>query len=356
MNTFATVGTGGVSGWVENLGFDGRGGMWASELLLGKLVRYGSNGVPGASLALASPGASGLEPDGRMFALFGDSSLPGAPPAGVVTFRPTAVMPKATPFVSGFSMANGGALDSHGNLYVSNTLKPGILKFSPRGVLDTAFEKATQISSADGVAISGTTLYVTQLASPGAAIVQVPLAHPSAQRVLASLSPAAGPDDLAVGPDGALYVAMASGQLVRVDRHTGAACVVVKTGGPATSVRFPIHFAPYSARAGDAFVSSELGTILRVHMTGLKPLPTISVTVTPSRVPRWKWRTLAVSASADPAACAQGANVRVGGYATRTNRRGNATLRVRFATAGRRMLTVHKRGCPTATGTLTVVT
>jgi virginiamycin B lyase len=363
INTFATVGVG-PQDWVENLGFDGRGGIWASELELGKLVRFDAEGAPGRSLALATPGASGLEPDGRMFALYGDSdfgSAPGAASAGVVTFEPSAATPVARPFVSGFTMANGGALDADGNLYVADSLKSGILKFSPKGVLDPAFEKDTQISTADGVAIDGDTLYVTEIFSTNAAIVKVPLNDPSKYTVLTSLSPLSGPDDLAVGPDGALYVAMASGQVVRVNPQTGAACVVIDTGAPVTSVRFPIDFAPYSADDGDAFVSSELGSIFRVHMTGLKPLPArttkpvVSVTVTPRRIPRGARRIVTVRVSAAPSGCERGATVRLGRYTKRTGGRGRVTLHVRFARTGRRAVTVRKTSCPTAKTTLTVV-
>jgi virginiamycin B lyase len=362
MNTFATVGVG-PQDWVENLGFDGRGGLWASELELGKLVRFGAQGTPGRSLTLATPGASGLEPDGHMFALYGDSdfgSTPGAAPAGVVTFDPAAATPVAKPFVSGFTMANGGALDAEGNLYVANSLKSGILKFSPKGVLDAAFENETQISSADGVAIDGDTLYVTEIFSTNAALVKVPLNDPSKYTLLAALSPLAGPDDLAVGPDGALYVALASGQVVRVNPQTGAACVVIDTGVPVTSVRFPIDFAPYSADGGDAFVSSELGSIFRIHMTGLKPLPVksttpvVSVTIRPRRIPPGKRRTVTVRVSSDPSACERGATVRVGRYRTRTGGHGRAKLHVRFTRVGRHKLTVRKTGCPTTTTTLTV--
>ncbi len=372
VSTFATVGVG-PQDWVENLGFDGHGGMWASELELNKLVRYDAHGMAGTSLALASPGATGIEPGGEMFALYGDSdfgSLPGAASGGVVTFDPTAAKPVATPFASGISMANGAALDAAGNLYVADSLKAGLLKYSPSGALDTTFEKDTQISTADGVAIAGNTLYATEIFSPNATIVKVPLNNPSAHSVLTTLLPLLGPDDLTVGPDGALYVATASGQLVRVDPSTGSACVVVDTGFPATSVRFPVDFAPYRADAGDAFVSSELGVILHVHMTGLKPLqtqpttpvapssqpaaPTSSATVNPRRIRRATPTTVTIRVRATPATCADAAHVRLGRFTADTGSHGRARLRVHFSRTGRYPFTVHKRGCPTGRGALAV--
>ena len=339
------------------MGFDGHGGMWVSELELNRLVRFDAHGDPGASLILASPGASGLEADGRMFALYGDSDL-GTPPAGVVTFDPTAATPVATPFVSGFTMANGGAVDAAGNLYVANSLTPGILKFSPTGVLDRAFEQATQITGADGVAIDGRTLYVTQITSASATIVQVPLDDPKAHAVLASLAPLIGPDDLAIGPDGALYVALAGGQLVRVDRSTGAACTVIDAGVPLTSVRFPTGFPPYSADSGDAFVTSELGEILHVHLSGLKVPPAtaarIRVYVSPRRTHLGR-HTITITTRSDSPTCATLVSVRVGRHRSRTNANGQTRVRLRFTRTGTDLIVARKTGCQSGCTKLRVI-
>lgn len=48
----------------------------------------------------------------------------------------------------------------------------------------------------------------------------------------------AGPEDLTVGPDGALYTGLADGRIVRIDRGSGAISPVANTGGRPLGLRF----------------------------------------------------------------------------------------------------------------------
>jgi virginiamycin B lyase len=363
-NLFATVGLP-VIGWLENLGFDGRGGMWVSELELNKLVRFDAAGQPGVSLPVDAPGASLLAPDGRMYAVYGDNDLNvmGTQSAGVATYDPSAADPVASPFASGLTMANGAALDGAGNLYVADTLSPGIDEYSPTGTPQPAFTAATRINGADGLAIADGTLYVTQLTSLGAAIVQVPLNDPGQYTVLTSLSPLLGPDDLTVGPDGALYVALASGQLVRVDPSTGAACVVLETGVPITSVRFAVNFPPYSS-SSDAFLTSEAGEIIHVHLSGLKPLgsapppaavPAMRLTLDPGHVRVGHATRVHASMSSASSSCRAGVSVSLGPVTELTGPGGRASFRLRETRTGPITATARKAGCQSTSVQLRVV-
>lgn len=340
-DTFASPGLASGS-WLENMGFDGHGGMWVSELFANQLVHFDASGTAGRSLGVASPGASLPRPDGRMFALFGDSTTgvlaPGA--AGAVTFDPSADPPVSTPFAGGFNMANGAALDDKGNLYIADSTGSGVIKIAPDGTEDKAFRAAAPIPSGDGLAIIGNTLYVTELLSGDSAIDAVPLGNPAAYKELTSLSPDRPTlllDDLDVGPDAQLYVASNLGQIIRVNPQGGAACIVYSDAAPFNSVRFAKAFPPFGPR--DFFVTSELGTITHVKLSGpgLKR-PAITLQARPDRVRRGRLRALRFRVTS-PAPCRQG--VRVAGVAS--DARGHVDIRRRLHRT--RVFVARKPGC-----------
>lgn len=363
---FTTVGPPALF-WLENAGFDRRGGMWISELVLNKLVRFDAQGNAGVGIPVASPGASLLGPDGLMYALYGNSPAGGLAPgaAGVVRFDPGAANPVVETFATGLQMANGAAFDAAGNLYVGETTKTGLTKIRPDGTVDAAFAAATPIAGADGVAIIGDTLYATIFTDVKSSIVRVPLDDPAAYTVLTSLSPNGVPkllDDLAVGPDGALYVAAGSGEVLRVDPASGAACVAYQAPFPIDSVRFAEGFPPYE-NGRDAFLTSETGAIVHVRFTfpaaaTVDPAPVVRpamrLTVSPGRVRRARTVNLRVTVRSSSVACRSGVRVRVGTRSVRTDKRGRATLRVRFGATGTRTLSATRGGCRLARATVHV--
>lgn len=357
--------------WLENIGFDGRGGMWVSELTQNRLVRLDADRRAGTSIPVASPGASLLGPDGLMYVLSGDSPanvVPGGGGGAVLRFDPASESPALAPFAAGLDMVNGAAFDPAGNLYVADTIHPGLVKLRPDGTREPAFTAATQIAGADGIAYADGALYVTQFSDPAAGIARVPLDDPAAHTTLTQLSPPPAvpqlPDDAAIGPDGALYVAVNTGALVRVDRATGASCVVVHTGGPVDSVRFASGFPPYDG-ARDAFLTSEDGRIRHVRLTGLKAAagtttppaarPAMRASVTPGRVRRGRAVTLHVTVRSAATACRSGVRVRVGRRTATTDPAGRARLRLRFTTRGTRTVSAVKTGCRAARATVRVV-
>jgi sugar lactone lactonase YvrE len=254
--------------WFENLGFDGRGGLWVGEIGADRVVRLDPTGAVRAGFSLPYPGAIEPGPDGKVYANFGDSLTGGyqrTGQAGVVRFDPTAAAPTPQTFASGLNMANGGAFDSAGNLYVSDTVNGGVTKFRPDDSVDTTWTQAAQIPSANGLAIAGNVLYVTNTDATLSTVYRVPLGDPAARTVAAELGPLKGLDDLAIGADGRLYVTSVRGDLVRVDPRSGAACLLF-SGPPLTSARFASHFAPFDRRT-DLFVTSETGVLIHLHLT-----------------------------------------------------------------------------------------
>jgi hypothetical protein len=77
--------------------------------------------------------------------------------------------------------------------------------------------------------------------------------------------------------------------------------------------------------------------------------PRTTVGVVPGHVRTGRSTTFRVSVSASPASCAHGATVRLGRARAVTDRRGRASLRVRFTRPVRHRLHVTKRGCAPAT-------
>lgn len=338
-DTFATAGPGGLY-WLENMGFDGRGGMWVSELALNRVVRYDAQGKPGAAVAVRNPGATILGSDGRMYAMFGDG-LTGD--AGVVRFDPTAAAPAATPFAGGLEMANGAAFDAAGNLYVADTINGLVAKVGRDGAVEADWLAAP---GADGIVRIGDTLYVTEFSDPRSTILAVPVADPRRAAPAAQLSDdMAGAkflDDLDVGPDGRLYVASNRGELIRVDPADGSACILVAGLPMVDSVRFAKAFAPFGDR--DLFMTSQTGVIIhaRISETGAAVVakPRIRLRVRPRHVHAGRRVRLRVRVTSS-APCRAGVRIR----GVTTGPRGRARVRLRFAHRGRHVIVARKAGC-----------
>jgi virginiamycin B lyase len=360
--------------WLENMGFDGFGGMWVSELTANQLVRFDPHGKPGRTLSVAMPGASLVGPDGLMYVAFGDGVAgvaPGVTPAGVVRFDPRAVQPVAQPFAQGLPMANGAAFDRDGNLYVADTITPGkgLIKLRPDGTRDASFTAAVPVSGADGIAIIGSTLYVTLFSDSASRIIRVPLDAPATYTTLVELSPGGaplkGPDDLTVGPDGHLWVATNVGELIRVDPGTGANCTVYSRAAPIDSVRFAHAFSPFQD-GSDLFLTNQLGELTHLRVTGITPAPAapaapaaqsrprMRVTASPRGLRRGHLTRVRVIVRSPAARCRGGVSVRFGTSVVHTNARGRAVLRVRSRSTGRRTVRATKMGCATGTTQITV--
>lgn len=356
--------------WLENMGFDGLGGMWVSELTANRLVRFDAQGKPGPALSVPMPGASLIGPDGRMYVAYGDGVsgvAPGInPPAGVVRFDPRAASPVAEPFASGLPMANGAAFDAAGNLYVADTvtLGKGLIKLRPDGTRDPAFTTAVPVSGADGIAIIANTLYVTLFTDAAARIIRVPLDAPQTFSTLVELSPGGappkGPDDLTVGPDGRLWVATNLGEVVRVDPSTGGQCTVYARSAPIDSVRFARAFAPFQD-GSDLFLTNQAGELTHVHVAGIQAptpapaaRPRMRVTVVARGLRRGHVSRVRVVVRSASAACRGGVRVRFGRTSIRTDPRGRAVLRVRPRASGRRVVLATKSGCAPATAAVRV--
>lgn len=258
-----------VAEWRENLAFDGLGGMWVSNLgrnlREGRLEKYTADGALQATLPLRAPVGVVRGPDGLVYA---SGTWEGVD--GVFRFDPAADDPIPELFTEGLPGANGMAFDDDGNLYLSDFLRTGITKIRPDGTTDTAWSELADVPSPNGLVVVEDVLFANVTMDLSAPIERVPLADPGAHAPIAHLSPPPmvpkGLDDLTAGPSRALYVAAySSGELLRVDRQTGEACVVASGLGQPTSVRFPRAFGSFHP-AGDLFVTEVSGNIRHIHL------------------------------------------------------------------------------------------
>ncbi len=267
--------------WLEQLAFDGHGGMWVSPINQNFVERFDAKGTLTKTVPVPGPGGLILGPDGLIYVNI--SSGPSAP--GVMRFDPTQINPVAQLFVSGLPGVNGDAFDNAGNLYVSTEDQPpSVLRIRPDGTRDAPWEQAAAFYGANGLAVDGHNLFASITFDQRSPIEIVPIADPAAHRVFADLSlgvlsrqPAVNPpdpraplvpkglDDMTLGPDGQLYVVgFSSGELLRVDPRTAKACVVVSGLETPTAVQFAVGFGVFDS--ADLFITETSGRIVHVHL------------------------------------------------------------------------------------------
>lgn len=247
--------------WSENFGIDSEGQLWVSRVMRGEVQRYDHAGRLTATVAVPTPGAVRLGPDGLLYVVTGNSPLAGS--GGIVRFDPTAADPVPEPFATGFPHPNGAAFDDEGNLYVATG--NGVHRLRPDGSEDMDWWSLVGVEGPNGIVVDGDSVYVTAnfVAETGqvARVLRLSRTNPADVTTLADLTSFGTlpdfVDDLVVR-DGALYVTTLAGHLVRVDPTTGATCTVLATQPLTAVVADPAD--PTALLAG-----SEEGTVLRIH-------------------------------------------------------------------------------------------
>jgi DNA-binding beta-propeller fold protein YncE len=243
VTTFHTANT-----WYENLEFDGNT-IWLSNLTGNQVEQYRLDGTHLQSINLRAPGAIRKGPGG-LYANFGnDSAETRDQPSGVVRLTP-----KPEVWIGGetLSSANGAEFDARGHLYVADPFA-GLAEFDRRGNL----VRKIDLPAANGVATIGNTVFTTLVFDPSSTIVRITGTH---QTRIELGAPDKNLDDLAVGPDGKLYVtAYTSGELIKVDPWTGARCVLLDNLKNPTAARF-------QPGTKTMFVTQASGTVLKVRL------------------------------------------------------------------------------------------
>ncbi|WP_244881678.1 SMP-30/gluconolactonase/LRE family protein [Dietzia cinnamea] len=255
-----------VVGWTENLALDADGRLWVSKTFLNRVDAYDPDGRVVASVAVRAPGGIALGPDGRMHVAAGTGYL--ADRSDVVTFDPAAERPEARIEARLDARMNGLAVDAAGNRYLTSLETDRLTRVTAAGEVDAEWSRRAQIGVSNGIAIEGDTAYVTQ-STTRTVVLEVPLDRPEATTTRELTTPpeiARGLDDLAVTPQALYVTSWTTGEVFRVDRATGNACVL--TGGipRATAVVVADGFGEFDERA--LLVTSLHGPIRHVRLAG----------------------------------------------------------------------------------------
>lgn len=253
-----------VLGWTENQAFDGLGRLWVSKTFLNRVDAYDDAGDVVASVPVRAPGGIAPGPDGRMHVAAGTGYL--ADRSDLVSFDPAVARPEARVETRLDSRKNGLAVDAHGNRYLTGLEDAGLTKVGPDGEVDVAWSQAAALGVANGIAIDGDTAFVTQ-STDSTLVHMVPLDRPADWTTVELTAPpvtARGLDDLDVTADALYVTSWTTGEVYRVDRTSGAACVVVDGIPRATSVLVADGFGDFGPN--DLLVSSLHGPIRHVAL------------------------------------------------------------------------------------------
>ncbi|WP_280428138.1 SMP-30/gluconolactonase/LRE family protein [Nocardia brasiliensis] len=258
-------------GILENLAFDGRGGMLLSEVpasgVGGALRRLGSDGSRTELAQASSPGGIVVSGATAYFTTGGSLSSGFAGRADGTIEALDLERGTVATVARGLTAPNGLALLPDGGFVVSRDLgSPNTLtRIDADGTGARPF--VAELTSTNGLAYDGTRrkLFVSTTFEPVTTLAAVDLTRPDAEPARITV-PGFGPlnaaDDLTVGPDGAVYLALnAAGRVLRIDPDTARTCVVADGIPFATSARFG---AGPGWDPGALYVTSFTGTITRL--------------------------------------------------------------------------------------------
>lgn len=258
-------------GLLENLAFDGAGSMLLSEGsafgMPGGLRGLSATGVKSTVVPnVTSPG--GIVVDGRaVYFNSGDGLASGLfnIPDGKINKvdLDTGIV---TTVATGLVMPNGLTRLANGDFVVSRDLGKGsMMRVTPAGVA-TPFAPAATSTNGMAVDAARNQFYVDSTFDLTTVINVIDLDDPSAKPraiQIPGLGPLNAADDLTLGADGNIYVALnVAGSVVRVNPDTGAQCTVVKGLPFISSVRFGVGpgWDPQSL-----YATSFTGTVTRLQ-------------------------------------------------------------------------------------------
>ena len=252
-------------GWLENLTFDGRGGMTLSALAQSKLLRLLPSGELSTLLSpVSAPGGQRLRGNVLYFNT-GDTVSPA--PTGTVDRLDLRTGLRST-WATGLTMPNGLVFLPGGDAVVSGEVPPeiGLTRIPARDPMHPQFGWA-QLGDTNGMAVSrsGRWLYVDRtppLVADGE-VDRVLISHPSTVQVVGRLGTGTFPDDMTIDRHGVLYIAaFVAGKIYRLDPRTHSVCAI------ASNLTFPtaVKFGGRGWNARDLYATDAMG-----HVTELTP-------------------------------------------------------------------------------------
>src|SRR3954451_6951632 len=232
-------------GSLENLEFDGTGGMLLSASGPGAIERLTPDGAVSTLVPdVKSPGGQRVI-DRALYFNTGDaaqSGLAGTPDGTLERFDLDTHV--RTTVASGLTMPNGLAVLPNGDFVVSRDIGSGT-GITRIPIADPAHPQANwaAIDDQNGMAVdpTGTWLYAVQTFTADSAVYRFRIADPSDKSVVATLSDPGpkGLDDMTIDAKGVLYIAAnGSGEVIRLDPATKQHCVIATGLQNPSSLKF----------------------------------------------------------------------------------------------------------------------
>jgi sugar lactone lactonase YvrE len=226
-------------GWLENLGFDGRGSITISALDQGRLLRF-SHHRRLTTLLAPVVGPGGQARRGR-FLYFNTGDIVTDQPSGTID-RLNLRTGKRSTWARGLTAPNGLVLLPNGDAVVSRSAGTGTgLTRIPAHDPDSPQFQWARLDDTNGLAVdpSGRWLYVDRTFSPQGEVDRVSISDPRVVQVVGELGAGVFPDDMTIDRRGILYIAgFVSGKIYRLDPRPTSSCAIASGLMLPTSARF----------------------------------------------------------------------------------------------------------------------
>jgi hypothetical protein len=233
-------------GILENLSFDGTGGMLLSAWSESAILRLTPSGAL-SPVALGVKGPGGQRVLGHVL-YFNTGDSPESGELGIADGtlqRLDLRSGQRTTVATGLTMPNGLLFLPDGDAVVSRDEGTGTgITRIPRD--DPSHPQANWIATDDsnGMAVdpTNTWLWFVQTNHDGMPLMRAPLSDPSQATLYASLGSGSGLDDMDIDAHGVLYIAVnrypLTGEVIRFDPQTRATCVIAAGLNAPSSVKF----------------------------------------------------------------------------------------------------------------------
>jgi streptogramin lyase len=232
-------------GLLENLVFDGRGGLLLSASGQGAILRLDRNGELATLIDdVYAPGGLRVR-RGVLYFNTGDAAVSGVQGIADGTIdRFRFETGRRTTWARGLTMPNGLVFLPNGDAVVSRDLGTGtgMTRIRARDPDPPQFNWA-RLDDSNGMAVdpTGRWLYTVETFTPESRVYRIRIANPARIEVVASLGGARtkGLDDLTIDRRGRLYItANIAGEVIRLNPSTGATCVLASGLRNPSAVKF----------------------------------------------------------------------------------------------------------------------
>ncbi|WP_020667272.1 hypothetical protein [Amycolatopsis nigrescens] len=234
---------------LENLAFDGRGGLLVSATLFsgfGSIKRVTPDGEIGTLVDnVNGPGAIQVR-DGKVYYNTGHNTLSGTLGLtdGTIDTVDLNTGERAT-WARNLTMPDGMTLLPNGDAVISTLIGPkaGLTRV-PKEAPAAPVPYPRNVPGPNGLVVSqdGATLYAVSTLNPDRQIAKIDIAHPEDESPGGLRIDAPWPfnalDDLTIGPDGMIYTVGEHGIAYRVDPVSGSSCAISHEVFLGSSVRF----------------------------------------------------------------------------------------------------------------------